>query len=302
MKKWLTLLLALALGLGAVALAAPEADRAGNPIALPESIEKIVCLAPSTTQVILALGQGDKLVAIDTYSAMYEPDYAGLPQFDMMSPDVEQLAALEPDVVFITGMSTVDGDDPFQAIMALGIPVVIIPSSSSIAAIQEDIRFIGDCLNDAEGAQAIVDDMQVQLDAVAAIGATVTEKKTVALEVAAVPYLCCVGNNTYLNEMIELIGAQNVYADQEGWLSLTEESAVAANPDVILTAIDYLPDPVDEILHREGWENVAAVANGQVYALDAESCNQPNQNIVKALWQMAEAVYPELFADAQAAA
>ena len=70
MKKWLTLLLALALGLGAVALAAPEADRAGNPIALPESIEKIVCLAPSTTQVILALGQGDKLVAIDTYSAM----------------------------------------------------------------------------------------------------------------------------------------------------------------------------------------------------------------------------------------
>ena len=205
-------------------------------------------------------------------------------------------------MVFITGMSTVDGDDPFQAIMALGIPVVIIPSSSSIAAIQEDIRFIGDCLNDAEGAQAIVDDMQVQLDAVAAIGATVTEKKTVALEVAAVPYLGCVGNNTYLNEMIELIGAQNVYADQEGWLSLTEESAVAANPDVILTAIDYLPDPVDEILHREGWENVAAVANGQVYALDAESCNQPNQNIVKALWQMAEAVYPELFADAQAAA
>ena len=102
--------------------------------------------------------------------------------------------------------------------------------------------------------------------------------------------------------MIELIGAVNAYGDQPAWASVTEEAAVAVNPDVILTAIDYLPDPVDEIVNREGWGDVKAIADGQVYQLDSESANQPNPNIVKALWQMAEAVYPEAFAAADEAA
>ena len=302
MKKLFALVLSLLLILSAVALAAPTEDRAGNPIELKDDIEKIVSLAPSTTRVLLDMGLQDKLVAIDTYSAMYAPELAELPQFDMMTPDVEQLAALEPDVVFITGMSTVDGDDPFQALMNLGIQIVIIPSSSSIAAIQEDIAFIGECVGEADAAKALVDDMQAQIDAVAAIGATVEEKKTVAIEVAALPYLCYAGGDTYLNEMIELIGAVNAYGDQPAWASVTEEAAVAVNPDVILTAIDYLPDPVEEIVNREGWGEVKAIADGQVFQLDSESANQPNHNIVKALWQMAEAVYPEAFAAADQAA
>ena len=187
MKKLFARGLAMMLMLSAAALAAPTEDRAGNPIELKDDMQKLVSLAPSTTRVLLDMGLGDKLVAIDTYSAMYAPELSELPQFDMMTPDVEQLAALEPDAVFITGMSTVDGDSPFQALMGLGIQVVIIPSSSSIAAIQEDIRFIGACVGDEEGAQALVDDMQAQIDAVAAIGETIEDKKTVAIEVAALP-------------------------------------------------------------------------------------------------------------------
>jgi len=77
---------------------------------------------------------------------------------------------------------------------------------------------------------------------------------------------------------------------------------VAANPDVILTCISYLDDPVGEILGREGWGEVAAVKNGQVYRLDDESSNQPNHRIVIALRQMAEAVYPEVYGALDAAA
>ena len=302
MKKIIAVLMALALCLSAVALAAPTEDRAGNPIALPENVEKIVTLAPSTTQVLLDLGLQDKIIAVDTYSAMYEESVAALPQFDMMTPDVEQLAALEPDVIFITGMSLSGGDNPYQALIDLGIPVVQIPSSSSIAGIQEDILFIGDCVGEAEGAKALVDDMQAQIDEVKALGETVEAKKTVALEVAAPPYLMCAGGGSYLNEMIELIGAVNAYGDQPAWASITDEVAVATNPDVILTIIDYLPDPVEEIMAREGWGEVTAVANGAVYQIDAESANQPNHKIVKALHEMLEAVYPELLSTELSAA
>ena len=102
--------------------------------------------------------------------------------------------------------------------------------------------------------------------------------------------------------MLRLIGAENAYGDGEPWASVTEEAAVAANPDVILTCISYLDDPVGEIMGREGWDKVAAIANGQVYRLDDESTNQPNHRIVIALRQMAEAVYPELYGASDAAA
>ena len=302
MKKLFALTLALLLCLSAAALAAPTEDRAGMPIQLPETVETIVSMAPSTTRVLTDLGLGDRLVAVDTYSAGYQPDLASLPQFDMMAPDVEQLAALEPDVIFITGMSLSGGDNPFQSLIDLGIPVVQIPSSDSIAGIQEDVRFIGACVGEAEAAEALVDAMQADIEAIAAIGATIEEKKTVAVEVSALPYLYYAGGNTYLDEMISLIGAENAYADFDPWASVTEEAAVAANPDVILTIISYLPDPVGEILGREGWGEVTAVANGDVYRLDDEWSNQPNHRIVEALREMAVAVYPEAYASLDAAA
>ena len=302
MKKLFALLLAFALCLGAGAMAAPSVDRAGEPIRLPGTVERIVSMAPSTTRVLTDLGLGDKLLAVDTYSAGYQPELAALPQFDMMTPDAEQLAALQPDVIFITGMSLAGGDNPYQALIDLGIAVVQIPSSSSIDDIQKDVLFIGECVGAREGAQALVDEMQAAIDGIAAIGASVTQKKRVAVEVAALPYLCYAGGNTYLDEMLRLIGAENAYGDSEPWASVTEEAAVAANPDVILTCISYLDDPVGEIMAREGWGEVSAIKNGQVYRLDDESSNQPNHRIVIALREMAEAVYPEVYDEASAAA
>lgn len=302
MKKVFALLLTLVLCLSAGALAAPTEDRAGEPIRLPETVDKIVSMVPSTTRVLTDLGLSDKLLAVDTYSASYQPELAALPQFDMMTPDAEQLAALQPDVIFITGMSLAGGDNPYQALIDLGIAVVQIPSSSSIADIQRDVLFVGECVGAQEGAQALVDEMQAAIDEIAAIGATIEETKKVAVEVAALPYLCYAGGNTYLDEMIRLIGAENAYGDSEPWASVTEEAAVAANPDVILTCISYLDDPVAEIMGREGWGEVAAIASAQVYRLDDENSNQPNHRIVKALREMAVAVYPDTYAEADAAA
>ena len=103
------------------------------------------------------------------------------------------------------------------------------------------------------------------------------------------------GSGVFLNEMIELIGAENVLADQKGWLPVEAETIVAADPDVILTNVNYIDDPVAEIRGRSGWEGMSAVQNEQVFYIDNMASSLSNQNIVKALDQMAKAVYPELF-------
>lgn len=295
--RLLCTLLVLTLLATAPALAElPTADRAGNAITVPAEITRIISLAPSTTQVLEALGALDSLVAVDNQTPMYVDGTSELPQFDMMAPDVEQIAALEPDVVFASGLSYLDGN-PFAALTEMGVCVVDIPSSASIADVEDDIRFIAACLGkDAEG-EAIVDEMSASIDAIAAIGATIEDKKTVLFEISALPYIYSFGAGTFLDEMITLIGAENVFGDQAGWLAVNEEDAVAANPDVILTNVNYIEDSVGEILSREGWDVVTAVANADVHYIDNGASSLPNQHIVDALIEMAVAVYPEAYAD-----
>ncbi len=276
----------------------PTVDRAGNTITLPEEIDSIASLAPSITQLLLDLGFGDALVAVDPYSASYWPEagLADLPQFEMMTPDAEQLAALQPDVIFVSGMSYVEGDDPFAALVELGCCLVVIPSADSIEGIREDIRFVADCLGVSEEGDALVTEMDEVIAAVSAVGSTITEKKSVSFEISALPWLCVCGNGTYLHEMLEIIGATNCFASESGWVSLSEEAAVAANPDVILTSVNYLDDAVAEVLSRDGWADVTAVREQAVYYIDPIASNLPNHHITEALLEMALAVYPDAYA------
>lgn len=297
MKKLLSLLLALALVCACVAFAeAPALDREGNEIALPETVDKLISLAPSCTQVVLDLGLTDKLIAVDSYSASYWPELAELPQFDMFAPDAEQLAAMEPDLILVSSMSSFSGGDALDALKKTGVCLAAIPSSESLSAAQEDVRFIAACLGAQDAGEALVADMQATIDQVTEIAVSITEKKTVFFEISALPYLYSGGANTYLGELIELCGAQNVLADQEGWVSVEEESAVALNPDVILTNVNYLEDPVGEILSREGWSEVTAVKNQAVYTIDNLASSLPNNHLTDALVAVALAVYPDEFA------
>ncbi|MDL2325384.1 ABC transporter substrate-binding protein, partial [Ruminococcaceae bacterium OttesenSCG-928-A16] len=80
-----------------------------------------------------------------------------------------------------------------------------------------------------------------------------------------------------------------------GWLAVEPESAMVANPDVILTNVNYIDNPVGEILGREGWGEISAIKNNEVFYIDNLASSLPNHNIVVALQQMAKAVYPEFY-------
>src|SRR5699024_8425015 len=116
-----------------------------------ESTESIASLAPSITEVLVDMGYGDNLVAVDGPES---ENKEGVPEdivfMDLMNPDVEQLIALQPDVVFASSMSIGGGEDPLQAVKDEGIPVVYIPSSESIEEVYKDILFIGEVLDDEE--------------------------------------------------------------------------------------------------------------------------------------------------------
>lgn len=269
-------------------------DREGTEVNIPTKIEKIISTAPSNTEVLMALGLGDKLVAIDKYSTDIEGINTELPQIDFLNPDAETIIGLEPDIVIASGHNkTGSVEDPFKAISEAGIPVVYIPSSDSIDGIYKDIEFIADVVNERSKGKEIVDDMKAQVEEIKAIGDTITDKKSVYFEISPAPYLSSFGKSTFLNEMIEIIGTKNIFENEEGWISPTAEAIIDANPDVIITNAGYMENPTEEIKSRDAWENINAIKNNEVYLVDQNASSRPSQNVIKALEQMAKAVYPE---------
>ena len=269
-------------------------DREGNEFTLPNKVEKIISTAPSNTEVLVELGLSDKLVAIDKYSADVEGINADLPQIDFRNPDAETLISLEPDIIIASGHNKVGEEDPFQLVKEAGIPVVYIPSSYSIDGIYGDIEFIAEITGTEKQGTEIIENMKKEVEAIREIGDKITDKKKVYFEIGSTPSLYSFGKDTFLNEMIQIIGAENIFANEDSWISPTPESVIDANPDVILTNV---PDTdgvsaVDEIKSREGWDSITAIKEDQVYQIDKNSSSRPSQNVIKALKEMAKAVYP----------
>lgn len=272
-------------------------DRAGVPVTLPAKVERIVSMAPSTTEVLIDLGVAYKIIAADTNTKKDGLLKQDIPYFDMMKPDAEKLIALKPDVVFISGMSNAKGNTPFSPLIDAGICVINIPSSSSIEAIYLDIAYIAAAVKQEGNGAKIIANMKKEIEAVRKKGASIAQdkKKTVYFEIGAAPYMYSLGTGTFINEMIEIIGAQNILADQKSWIAVSDEMVLAKDPDVILTNVSYIPNPIDEIMARAGWASLKAVKGKKVFGIDTNSSSRPNHNIIKALKEMAKAVYPEIY-------
>ncbi len=273
-------------------------DPSGAEITLPKQINSIVVLAPSLSEIVVSLDMGDKITGYDSYSAGIAGLPENVPTFEITNPDMEQLAALAPDILLVTNESLYDQESPFQSLIDAGTCVICVPNRDNIEGIKSDIQFLASALDASEKGSSLLEDFDEQLKELAEIAAGIPkeERKRVYFEVAPAPNMYSFGSGVFLNEMIEWIGAENILADQSGWFTVEGETIAAANPDVIFTNADYLEDPVQEILDRDGWADISAVADQNVYCIDNNSSSQPNHNIVKAMRQMAEILYPDYYA------
>ena len=271
-------------------------DRAGNEVEVPSKIETIISTAPANTENLVALGLANKIIAADEYSADVEGLSKDTKLMDFTTPDAEAIIELDPDIIVATEYNG-SSEDPYKAVKDAGICVVYIPSSNSIDGIYEDITFLADLFDVSDKAEEIISSMKSDIKEIQEIGSKIKDKKKVYFEIGPAPNLYSFGNSTFLNELIEIAGAENIFKDQESWISPSSESVIDANPDVILTNVNYIDNPIDEIMNRDGWENITAVKEKAVYSIDTNSSSRPTPNVIKALKEMAKAIYLDEYSD-----
>ncbi len=271
-------------------------DREGKEVVIPAEVNSIVSLAPAITETLVDLGLGDKIVGIDTYSTMGEGMKEGIPTFDMMTPDIETILALEPDLILASGISLANSEDPFSVAKDMGITVSYIPAANSLEEIRQNVLFLGAVTKTDEEAEKIVKNFDNTLEVIKAeVEKYEGEPRRVYFEISPAPDLYTFGEGVFLNEVLELLGTENIFGEQQSWIPVTEEEVLARNPEVIFTNT-YIEDPVGEIMSRKGWENVDAVANGNVFYIDQKYSSQDNENVIFAIEEMATALYPEFMA------
>jgi iron complex transport system substrate-binding protein len=267
-------------------------DRSGKIIKIKSQINRVISTAPSNTEIITDLGQAHKLVAIDRHSANVTGIPEGLPQLDFFYPDAEVIINLEPDIIIASGHNpTGTGEDPFKLLREMGISVVYITMSAGIDEIYNDIAFIADILQVQKDGERLINTMKAQIDEISGMTANTENRTTVYFEISAAPDIMTFGKNSYINDMIYVIGAKNIFGDENWLVTPGAEAVISRNPDVILTNVNYIDDPIAEIKSRPGFNHINAVKNNRSYQIDTDSSVRPSSRIILALRQMLQAVY-----------
>lgn len=269
-------------------------DLEGKTVQKPEKLERIISASPSNTEILVGLGLKDKIVAADSYSSDAGID-ASLATLDMMNLNTEVMLSLEPDVLVLNGISQTGAENPYSALEQAGVNVVYLPTASSLQEIMDGITFLSEYTGTEEKGSELVGEIEAAIEDAKAKAAAMTEKKTVYFETSPAPSIYTAGSGTYVNEIIELVGGENIFAGQEGWLSASEEDILALNPQVMLSNVNWDGYDLSEVYSRPGWGSIQAVANQAVFYVDSNAVSRPSQNVVKGIEEIGHAIYPEVF-------
>lgn len=259
---------------------------------VPAKAYKLVSTAADITEILDGLGYGKDIALADVYSAGVGSVSSEVCTMDYLNPDVEAIIALNPDCVFVSGSSTNGTVDPYSALTEAGVKVVYIPTAESIQGIKDNISAIAAEVE----AKGKADELNASIDEAISSAKKRAEGKeavSVYFEIGAAPWLYTFGNGTFLDEIITACGGKNIYSAEQGWISNTEETVIAGNPDVIITNVMYDGYDYNEILSRPGWDVISAVKNSRVCSVDANATSRGSQNIVKGIEEISKAIIPD---------
>ena len=266
----------------------PEAsagkDDFGHPIRVGEAPQRIVSLNPATTEIIFTLGAGSRLVGRTKYDLW--PDSARLvPALgDGIRPNVEVVLGTRPDLVVL--YASEDNRSAADRLRAAGVNTLSL-KIDSIAEFRRATQMLGAILRDSLRAFTVVDSVYRTLDRVRSATANL-QRPTVFWHVWDAP-LITIGGGSFMNELVEIAGGRNVYADIKGPSeSISLEDVAKRDPDFILAG------PIGQAAIRgdSRWRIVRAAREGKILLVDTAIVARPSVRLGEAAASLAGLFHP----------
>jgi iron complex transport system substrate-binding protein len=285
------LLLALAIGAGAVLASAPDQPRAAA--AAPPA--RIISLVPALTEMVFAIGGGAQVVAVSAYDDE-PPPVRILPRVGaLLDPDVERIIALRPDLVLVYGSQT-----DLKAQLARASIAYFDYRHAGLAGVTATIRALGDRTGHAREAEALAAGLERRLGAVRDRTRTLPKPRTLLVfgrERGALRNIYASGGRGFLHDMLEAAGGVNVFADINAEsVQASSELILARAPEVILEVRTIeIPGEGERAKEIGVWSALAsipAVRNHRIFLLTRKGISVPGPGIADTTEELARVLHP----------
>ncbi|MBS8267023.1 ABC transporter substrate-binding protein [Mesobacillus boroniphilus] len=272
-------------------------DALDEEVVIEEKPEKIISLIPSNTEIVYALENGEAIVGVTDFDN-YPEEAMSKEKIGGMEFNIEKMISLNPDLVLAHESTADTAKAGLQQLKDAGINVVVVNDAQSFEKVYESIEMIGQAIGEPEKAAELVKNMKNSFAELKKQAEAIKpeEQKTVFVEVSPAPEIYTAGKNTFINEMLELIGAKNAAGDMDGWAKVDPEAIVERNPDVVVTTYGYYTEkPIEQVLARQGWNNVKAVKDQQVYDVHSDLVTRSGPRLAEGAEELAKTIYPDVF-------
>jgi iron complex transport system substrate-binding protein len=270
-------------------------DQLGRVVKLEKVPERIISLAPSNTEILFALGLGDKVVGVSDY-CNYPPEVQEKPSIGGFStPNIEEVVALSPNLVLATEIHEAS---VIPVLEGKGLTVFAL-DPRTVDEVLESITLVGEITEKEDEASRLVAGMRNRIKAVTdkTDNLSETERPRVFYAVWHDP-LMTAGSDTRHHELIRMAGGINIARDLTGYAAITLEAVIEANPQVVIAGVGMGTGedlPFQYVKTEPRLRNVDARINNRVYSIDVDLVGRPGPRIVDALEKFTEFIHPELF-------
>lgn len=264
-------------------------DEAGNKVTIQKQPQHIVSVTEGTDEILAGIIPKSELAMVTNFSS--DPQYSNVTNFVKGIPQIqdanaETIIAAKPDLVLLASFTN---QGIVNQIKQAGIPVYEFTDFTSISSIEKNIKVVGQLVGERGKSNQLVQSMESKINTIS--NAVKDKKKLTVLDYSSYGYAA--GDNTTVNQMIEMAGGINAAKGLNGWQKISEEEIVKLNPDVIIVA-ESDNGFVKKVLSDSALQNVNAVKNKQVFAINGADLSSVSQYIINGVSDVAHVLYPDV--------
>jgi iron complex transport system substrate-binding protein len=263
-------------------------DDLGRLVAINGTPQRIISLAPSNTEILFALGLGDKVVGVTDYCD-YPPEALNKTKVGgYINPDIEKIVALNPDLILVAYGTPMD---VINNLVGLGLTVFGI-KTTDLDDLLNDIRRVGEITDKEVEAQTLTSEMANKIQTVTNQTQELEQRSRVFYIVWHDP-LWTAGSGTFIDELIEKAGGVNIFGNVTGYPMVSIEDVLARNPEIII-ASEW---SYDWAMNATELASTNASQTGRIYTLDDNLVQRPGPRLVEGLEWFAHFIHPEIFGE-----
>jgi iron complex transport system substrate-binding protein len=272
-------------------------DGLGRQVDLANPAQRVVSLAPSSSEILFAIGAGEQAVGRDTFSDYPEavktvPDIGG--GFGELNTEI--ILAQKPDLVLASSLTP---PEQIKALEDLGITVYALANPSDFQGMFDSIRTVASLVGHEPQAEELIQGLQRRVSQVEEKVGSAPTRPLVFYELDGTdpnaPWTP--GPGSYVDQLIKMAGGENLGNQLNSeWAQISIEELIAKDPDIILIGdATWGGVTLEDVRARSGWDSLQAIKSGNLYTFDDNLISRPGPRMVDGLQVLAKLLHPELF-------